>query len=877
MSVESESSKQNKDLSNTAPCGIGMCEVKADLGKVAKEKFMVLIIVILGLSIFMFRNLSNSFRTKTTVESADHLQEINSQIGLYIEEEIEADWKAVYSIRDGLNYLSNSNNDAYLMQYLTSVRDTWNLDEVTVYTDNGSGINTSGKMAPNDSASDIVYRAQRGGEYMSIIHSTITFAIPVTVDIVLNGSPVKAVSAEMNLQSFLDNMQFSSFDDNANIYLTQDGGRVISRLTTDSSVETYNILTAFQGQLTCVSHPELTLDDMVMSTEQLTYRVTEEAVTDYIVVTPIQTRQMEIRLFYTVPDEVVNRTMNNFSNELTMLSLVVIATMMSVLLIVFVVLYHSRKKQFSKELVSRERTFDVLVKNANIAFALMPLDEKEPIFQSSNVVAILGETIGKLVRIQNGFRLENSEHENSEMLNALNEELAQWNGEGAFSSGYLKRYDKADGEYILIQMYPASDEGDREYIIIIQDATSMYRREQATKDALAMAERANQAKSSFLSNMSHDIRTPMNAIVNMTVFAKESMDDPKALSDCLNTIEESSNHLLALINNVLDMSRIESGKTVFESQPFNIKDEMLKLADIAKPLCETRRQSFRCDFTGLTEQMILGDRTKLSLVLMNLLSNATKYTQEGGNIIFTAKDVHSLRKGMVSIYFAVQDNGFGVSEESLKKIFHPFERVDDRRVSKIEGTGLGLSICQNYVHGMGGTLTCESKLNEGSTFTVELFFERADAQQEEKKEQSTSKNEILFKGLRCLVCEDHPVNQKIAERLLRRLGFEVDVASDGEEGLKRFSDSEPGCYDIIYMDIQMPVMNGYEASAAIRSSTHPQAQTIPVIAMTANVFSEDVEKARSAGMNGHIGKPIDLSKLIEVTNEALKERNGKRS
>lgn len=268
---------------------------------------------------------------------------------------------------------------------------------------------------------------------------------------------------------------------------------------------------------------------------------------------------------------------------------------------------------------------------------------------------------------------------------------------------------------------------------------------------------------------------------------------------------------------------------------------------------------------------MLGDQLKFSQILLNLLGNAVKFTPEKGMIRFTAKEIPSLRENMVSVRCTVEDNGIGISQENLRHIFEPFSRANDQRVSGIEGTGLGLSICRGYVSAMGGVIHCQSEEGKGSVFTVELFFEKAGFVPSETGDAEVQV-ETPFAGMRCLLVEDNAINQFIARTMLERLGFAVDTANDGDEGVKKFLASAPGEYDVIYMDIRMPVMDGYLATKAIRESAHPRAGMVPIVAMTANVFAEDIEKARVAGMDGHLGKPLVSASLVEETSLAIRKR-----
>ncbi len=382
--------------------------------------------------------------------------------------------------------------------------------------------------------------------------------------------------------------------------------------------------------------------------------------------------------------------------------------------------------------------------------------------------------------------------------------------------------------------------------------------------ALTAAQSANVAKTQFLSNMSHDIRTPMNAIVNMTEFAIEAVGNPEEQRGYLRVLRESSASLLSIINDVLDMSRIESGRMELNLTPISLAGVLDGVCSIMRPLFAQKEQTFQVDFSGNIAGYVLGDRVKLSQIFTNLLNNAMKFTPNKGTICFKAQQIPALRDDMAVFRFIVSDTGMGISEENQAHIFEPFVRSEDSRVYGIEGTGLGLPICKGFISAMSGTIRLESETGHGSTFTVELPFTKSEAPVPDKDVFDESV-QAPFAGLQALLLEDVPANSAIAVRVLKRVGFAVDTAPDGKIGSEMFIASKPGTYDVIYMDLQMPGMDGYEATAAIRNSAHPEAKTIPIIAMTANVFAEDIERCRAAGMDGHVGKPITAKALTIET------------
>lgn len=419
---------------------------------------------------------------------------------------------------------------------------------------------------------------------------------------------------------------------------------------------------------------------------------------------------------------------------------------------------------------------------------------------------------------------------------------------------------------ILVCPFVLGDE--KKCIYAVTDVTQEHNDREKIAAAVVAAEQANAAKSSFFSSMSHDMRTPMNGIVGMTAIAKRCLGDPDRVLDCLNKIDFSSRHLLSLINDVLDMSKIESGKLALVSEPFDLGELLQGLEAILRPQCESKGQTLT--FTvKISHSRLMGDTLRLNQIFMNLLSNAAKFTQEGGSISFTAQEREQRGKSP-TFRFTVADNGIGIAPEAQKIIFTPFERVSDRLVHRIEGTGLGLAITKNLISAMGGQITLKSAPGRGSAFTVDLDLPLQEGELPPVPvSEEVTLDENSFAGRRFLLAEDNAINQEIAVELLTAYGAKVETRDDGKQAFEAFAASAEGYYDAVLMDIQMPVMNGYEAAGRIRACGHPQAKSIPIIAMTANVFAEDVLAARNAGMDAHIAKPIDLTKLYQALKEKM--------
>ena len=394
-------------------------------------------------------------------------------------------------------------------------------------------------------------------------------------------------------------------------------------------------------------------------------------------------------------------------------------------------------------------------------------------------------------------------------------------------------------------------------------------------EALQTAENANKAKTDFLSNMSHDIRTPMNAIIGITSLIRHDAGNKAKVIEYADKIDISSQHLLGIINDVLDMSKIEAGKTVFKYSDFSILDLMQELDTIFHTQIYEKQQTLTIIKENIQHEWVNGDQVHLMQIFSNLLSNAVKYTQEGGEIQFFVEECETKSSVYAKYRFLVNDNGLGISADFKETIFDPFTRAESSVTNKVQGTGLGMAITKNLVEAMGGTIDVDSELGQGSCFEVLMDLKIAEdrtvalAAQEETDEQDGN----ILQGMRFLCAEDNELNAEILTELLKIEGAECTICENGEEILKAFEQSAPGDYDMILMDVQMPVMNGYEATKAIRRSSHELAKTIPIIAMTANAFSEDIQHSLAAGMNAHVSKPVEM-KVLEKTIRSIKSGGG---
>ncbi len=656
------------------------------------------------------------------------------------------------------------------------------------------------------------------------------------------------------------------------------------------------------------------------------------------------------------------------------------------------------------ELQYRERMFDVLSNSVDDIFLMLNAKDHSVDYVSPNVERLLGipaAEVQRNVRVMEKCAVDYNVVIPQQTLTAI-----PLNGNKYWECEYMHQH-TGERRWYRMTVYHMRIQGAEKYIIVLSDRTLEQQMNQKLQEALDAAQSANEAKSNFLSNMSHDIRTPMNAIVGFSVLLEKDADDAEKVREYTRKITASSHHLLSLINDVLDMSKIESGKTSLNVDRFSLPELLDELSIILSPQAKAKEQHFTVHVQGAPPEQLIGDKLRLNQILINLLSNAIKYTPQGGTVEFLISDLPQSAPQYAKLRFQVRDNGIGMSPEFIKTVFDPFSREISSVTNKIQGTGLGMAITKNLVDLMGGIIQVESQPGQGSTFTVELSFalpeqdeqpdwyrqkitrmlvaddeedicldvremmrgtgvevsyvtegaaavERAVqahqrgedfhvilldwkmpgmdgveaarrireqvgtavpilvltsydwteiekeareagidafmpkpffvstfwqslqplfAGQSQPESQPAAVQENVMEGRMFLVAEDNELNAEILTEMLAMEGAQCELAVNGQQAVDMFQSAAPGRYDMILMDVQMPVMNGYEATRQIRSGSHPEAKTIPIVAMTANTFAEDVRNALDAGMDGHLGKPIDMAAVRETVGRLLRPRS----
>ena len=955
---------------------------------------LLLAIVVFTACYFGYAYLNNA-DTLIFMESASHLEEIYSYLGKYISSTNNNSFDSMHLFMTQLEYtLDSGGDDQFVSDMVSAWKENLGFKEFYFISRNGELMSIDGKYKRFDLSSSLVDLMINGRDIMTDV------SMPGSDGLTLYAIKCRkhkyrsfnyeAIAVTFSNDNILDLLSISAFDSKSDNYVINGEGRIIFNGSSFRNTENrfYNVVNYLEDNSDLTNQKLLSLEKSWTEGSMITLSTKIESVPYYLVSVPLE--QSGWILVGMVDAGVVNKNINQLQNLTMGLGFSVSALLLVILFSIVVTSYIKTKKRQQDEIMFRDSLFSDLSQNVNDVFVILEEKTDEVVYVTPNIDSVLGvkeEDVKKDIASIDGI--------NGDRLIASNLMELNKKDKISWTQEYLNN-DIGETRYLEITAYHTEFGSLKRIVIVISDRSEERKLQNALSSSLEIAKNANAAKSNFLANMSHDIRTPMNAIVGYSTLLIKDADDKNKVIEIGKKITYSSQHLLSLINDVLDMSKIESGRTSLNSDKVDVSEVINNISEIVLVQTKSKKQSFEIKTKGNIPSYIYADKLRLTQILLNLLSNAVKYTEKNGTISLVV-DGYGNNGQTSHLRFIVSDNGQGMSREFIEKIFEPFSRETNSMTNKIQGTGLGMSITKSTVDLLGGTIDIQSELGKGSVFTVDLIFsvpldenddnffadheitrvlvgddeiditeniqsilsdaglecdaaigglesvdkatrayednnsydviildwkmpdmdgvecvrrirkeigkdvpifvlssyDVSEIEDEAKKAgvdlflpkpfflsnfqrvldtyyqnkantEEEGNNSDDFSGVKILVAEDNEINAEIITELLDSIGIKCVIAEDGFEALKVFTEESPDEFDMIFMDIQMPIMDGYESARRIRASNNTRAKSIPIIAMTANAFEDDVKASMASGMNAHISKPIDFERLKSI-------------
>ena len=955
---------------------------------------LLLALVVFTACYFGYAYLNNA-DTLIFMESASHLEEIYSYLGKYISSTNNNSFDSMHLFMTQLEYtLDSGGDDQFVSDMVSAWKENLGFKEFYFVSRNGELMSIDGKYKRFDLSSSLVDLMINGRDIMTDV------SMPGSDGLTLYAIKCRkhkyrsfnyeAIAVTFSNDNILDLLSISAFDSKSDNYVINGEGRIIFNGSSFRNTENrfYNVVNYLENNSDLTNQKLLSLEKSWTEGSMITLSTKIESVPYYVVSVPLE--QSGWILVGMVDAGVVNKNISQLQNLTMGLGFSVSALLLFILFSIVVTSYIKTKKRQQDEIMFRDSLFSDLSQNVNDVFVILEEKTDEVVYVTPNVDSVLGvkeEDVKKDITTIDGINVDRLIASNLMELNK--KDKISWTQE------YLNN-DTGETRYLEITAYHTEFGSLKRIVIVISDRSEERKLQNALSSSLEIAKNANAAKSNFLANMSHDIRTPMNAIVGYSTLLIKDADDKNKIIEIGKKITYSSQHLLSLINDVLDMSKIESGRTSLNSDKVDVSEVINNISEIVQVQTKSKKQSFEIKTKGNIPPYIYADKLRLTQILLNLLSNAVKYTEKNGTISLVVEG-YGNNGQTCHLRFIVSDNGQGMSREFIEKIFEPFSRETNSMTNKIQGTGLGMSITKSIIDLMGGTIDIQSELGKGSVFTVDLIFsvpldenddnffadheitrvlvgddeidvteniqsilsdaglecdaaigglesvdkatrayednnsydviildwkmpdmdgvecvrrirkeigkdvpifvlssyDVSEIEDEAKKAgvdlflpkpfflsnfqrvldtyyqnkantEEEGNNSDDFSGVKILVAEDNEINAEIITELLDSIGIKCVIAEDGLEALRVFTEESPDEFDMIFMDIQMPIMDGYESARRIRASNNTRAKSIPIIAMTANAFEDDVKASMASGMNAHISKPIDFERLKSI-------------
>ena len=788
-------------------------------------------------------------------ESTAHLNEIFHQANQSLYNLVSVNWR---QIRMWEPYLKKAESSEEIAAYVNQAREEINFTNFYFISRDGEYITLSGDRGYLDLREQL---ASLILERQPIVANSVVpdkpeimvFAVPAEESSYLDFT-YEAIAITYNNSDLVDALRISAFDGKASTFAVLPDGRITVDNGNEDMSNIHNLF-AMLNESGNLSKEEITAMREDFLAGDSGSRIFDINGRNYYLVYESANFQ-NWTVIGIVPADVVNASMNKLQST-TMLVVSGVAVSLALMLLLLVVQQSRQKlKLKDNELFARDELFSKLSINVDDVFLMVNAKNLRVEYVSPNIEKLTGipeqNVLNDIHELEHLIRMDESVYILDQLSEVLPGEQREWDRE------YIHQ---KTGEklWFRVVVFCTDIQGEKKYILDLSDRTKDKKINQKLEDAVHTAENANRAKTTFLNNMSHDIRTPMNAIIGFTNIALKQEPKPE-VRNCLNKISNSSEHLLTLINDVLDISRIESGKVKFVPIPVDIRTVADTVLGIMQGFLHDRSIEFRTNLAMTETPYVLADAVRIREVLVNILGNAVKFTEDGGSIEFDTSYHPGEDDRHMMVRYRVADTGVGMTEEFTEHIFDEFSQEESSARTQYKGTGLGMAITKRYVDLMSGTICVESEKGRGSTFIVEIPLELTDGENVQKQELPMAKADLS--GVKVLLAEDNELNAEIAIVQLEELGIQVTRAADGKEAVKIFEENSPETFDLIFMDVMMPEMNGYEATAAIRAiKKRPDARRIPIIAMTANAFAEDVQASLDAGMNGHIAKPIVMDEV----------------